>query len=216
MPGGADSMALADATSRCAAGRPVVVVHVDHGLRAGSAEVGAGVAAWAMARGAAVDVRRIEVRPGASLEVQRPRALPGVGRGRQRQRRGGGAARPHRRRSGRDRHLAPAARRRPGGLAAMAPVRDGGYHRPLLAIRRAQTAAYVAGAGLPVWVDPMNDDRRFTRVRGATRLRGAARRAPGIDPGAGPARRPAGAHGATSSRRRRRRLRPTTGWRAAR
>jgi tRNA(Ile)-lysidine synthase len=49
-------------------------------------------------------------------------------------------------------------------LAGM-PARRGVYRRPLLGIRRAQTAAACAAQRLDPWRDPHNDDRRFARVR---------------------------------------------------
>jgi tRNA(Ile)-lysidine synthase len=49
-------------------------------------------------------------------------------------------------------------------LAGM-PPRRGVYRRPLLGIRRAQTAAACTAQGLAPWRDPHNDDRRFARVR---------------------------------------------------
>jgi tRNA(Ile)-lysidine synthase len=49
-------------------------------------------------------------------------------------------------------------------LAGMPPRRDP-YRRPLLGIRRAQTAAACMAQGLKPWSDPHNDDRRFARVR---------------------------------------------------
>jgi tRNA(Ile)-lysidine synthase len=49
-------------------------------------------------------------------------------------------------------------------LAGMAPV-SGRYLRPLLRIRRAQTAAACAALGLDSWEDPQNSDPAFTRTR---------------------------------------------------
>jgi tRNA(Ile)-lysidine synthase len=49
-------------------------------------------------------------------------------------------------------------------LAGMAAV-SGRYLRPLLHIRRAQTAAACAALGLPAWDDPQNSDPAFTRTR---------------------------------------------------
>jgi tRNA(Ile)-lysidine synthase len=49
-------------------------------------------------------------------------------------------------------------------LAGM-PSRRGVCRRPLLGIRRAQTAAACAAQGLDPWHDPHNEDRRFARVR---------------------------------------------------
>ena len=49
-------------------------------------------------------------------------------------------------------------------LAGMAP-RSGRYLRPLLQIRRAQTSAACAAAGLQPWQDPHNSDPAYARVR---------------------------------------------------
>jgi tRNA(Ile)-lysidine synthase len=49
-------------------------------------------------------------------------------------------------------------------LAGMSPV-AGQYLRPLLRIRRAQTAAACTALGLQAWHDPHNCDPAFTRVR---------------------------------------------------
>jgi tRNA(Ile)-lysidine synthetase-like protein len=52
----------------------------------------------------------------------------------------------------------------PAGLAAIAAQR-GRFVRPLLALERSAIDAYAAARGLPVWHDPMNEDRRLARVR---------------------------------------------------
>jgi tRNA(Ile)-lysidine synthase len=49
-------------------------------------------------------------------------------------------------------------------LAGMSPE-SGRYLRPLLGIRRAQTAAACAALGLATWDDPQNCDPAFTRTR---------------------------------------------------
>jgi tRNA(Ile)-lysidine synthase len=49
-------------------------------------------------------------------------------------------------------------------LAGM-PARRGPYRRPLLAVRRAATAAACAELGLQPWHDPHNADFRFARAR---------------------------------------------------
>src|SRR5712671_3978510 len=49
-------------------------------------------------------------------------------------------------------------------LAGM-PERRGPYRRPLLAVRRATTAAACAELGLEPWQDPHNQDFRFARAR---------------------------------------------------
>src|SRR5580692_9686407 len=65
--GGIDSMALADAA--IATGRRIVIVTVDHQLQPGSGGVAEGVAAWASARGAVAEIRRVDVEPVASIEA---------------------------------------------------------------------------------------------------------------------------------------------------
>nr|MDQ2839044.1 TilS substrate-binding domain-containing protein [Actinomycetota bacterium] len=49
-------------------------------------------------------------------------------------------------------------------IAGMRPA-AGGYLRPLLGLRRADTEAACVALGLPVWQDPHNSDPRFRRVR---------------------------------------------------
>ena len=51
------------------------------------------------------------------------------------------------------------------GLAAIRPVRDGIWIRPLLAISRPEIEAYIAWRGLPVRHDASNTDTRFLRNR---------------------------------------------------
>ena len=163
--GGADSLALAAATVHVADG-PVHGVVVDHGLQDGSGERAAAVAAQlrdlgvasadvvavavgtsggpeAAARTARYDALRAASRRhgdapvllGHTLDDQAETVLLGLGRG-------SGA-----------RSLA--------GMAAWDPP----WCRPLLGVRRATTRAACAGAGVPVWDDPHNEDPRFTRVR---------------------------------------------------
>lgn len=161
--GGADSLALCSAVLFEARGElPVHAVTIDHGLQTGSAERADAVRRFALeagcasaeairvevgdrggpeaaareARYAALDrARRGDVLLGHTLDDQAETVLLGLGRG-----------------SGRR------------SLRGMAPY-DAPWGRPLLAIRRAQTAAYCADLGLPVWDDPHNADPRFTRVR---------------------------------------------------
>jgi len=54
-------------------------------------------------------------------------------------------------------------------LAGMAPV-AGRYRRPLLGLRREQTTAACAAAGLQAWEDPHNSDSGYARVRVRTRI----------------------------------------------
>ena len=163
--GGADSIALADATIRVAGATHVVVIAIDHGLYPTSAAVAARVGAWARARGAAAVIERVEVAVGASLEAAARRARYGA-----LDRVAGaiGAVAVLLGHTARDQAETVLMRilrgTGPAGLAAMAE-RRGPYVRPLLAVERADVDAYVAVRALPVWDDPMNADRRFARVR---------------------------------------------------
>lgn len=150
--GGADSLALLVLAVR--AGCRATAVHVDHGLRAGSAAEADVVAGVAARLGARFEARRVAVAPGPDLEARARHA----------------------------RHLAlgPDALlghtaddqaetvlwnllRGAGLLGAAAMLDDG--RRPLLALRRAETRALCAALGLPVLDDPMNADPAYTRVR---------------------------------------------------
>ena len=163
--GGADSMALAHAVIAARGAREVVVVHVDHGLRGESAAVAAGVAAWAQGQGVAAEVRRVTVEAGASVEdaARRARyaALDAVIEAR-------GLVALLTAHTARDQAETVMMRvlrgTGPAGLAGI-PRRRARYVRPLLAVPRAATEAYVAAHALPTWADPMNDDPRFARTR---------------------------------------------------
>jgi tRNA(Ile)-lysidine synthase len=166
--GGADSLALAAGTAFVCerSGRPYGLVTIDHGLQPGSAEqsrrvaelgyqlgfdpvhlvrvavgtAGGPEAAARTARFAALD--RLSDGPpattvllGHTADDQAETVLLGLGRG-----------------SG------------PRSIAGMRPA-AGRYLRPLLGLRRADTAAACEALGLPVWQDPHNGDPRFRRVR---------------------------------------------------
>lgn len=64
---------------------------------------------------------------------------------------------------------------RASGVAGLAAIRDrnGTVLRPLLAWRRAELAAVVAAAGVPIADDPSNRDPRFDRARLRIQLDGA-------------------------------------------
>lgn len=164
--GGADSLALAAATTHVARrlGRAVHGLVVDHGLQAGSAAVAQRAADQLRELGCA-DVRVLPVRVRgaggveaaarraryAALERARPDDVPVLlghtlddqaetvllGLGR-----GSG----------------------PRSIAGMRPW-DPPWARPLLGVSRRVTAAACAELGLQPWEDPHNSDRRFTRVR---------------------------------------------------
>ncbi len=166
--GGADSLALAAAAAFLAPRLDLRAggVTVDHGLQPGSAERAIGVAgllaklgldpvrslavtvpsgagpeaAARAARYGALDLAAEEhaavaVLLGHTLDDQAETVLLGLARG------SGGRS-----------------------LAGM-PARRGRYRRPLLAARRAVTAAACAELGLEPWQDPHNRDFRFARAR---------------------------------------------------
>jgi tRNA(Ile)-lysidine synthase len=161
--GGADSTALLAAARAVVPGRVHVAV-VDHGLQDRSAERTAHLVAGLTAQGIPAAVHTVVVdgpggteaaarraryaalrtaRPhpdspvllGHTLDDQAETVLLGLGRG-------SGA-----------RSLA--------GMTAWDPP----WLRPLLGLRRADTAAACHAQGLPFWDDPHNTDPRFTRVR---------------------------------------------------
>jgi tRNA(Ile)-lysidine synthase len=167
--GGADSLALLAATVFEARRRPwhVVGVTVDHGLQAGSDDQAAAVLDT---------MRRLGVDETASVRVQ----VSGGGQGPE------AAAR-----DARYAVLAELAARwkasvvllghtlddqaetvllglaRGSGARALAGMRRGFevYRRPLLDLTRAQTEAACRAEEIDFWLDPHNDDPRFTRSR---------------------------------------------------
>jgi tRNA(Ile)-lysidine synthase len=163
--GGADSIALADAAIAVAGAAHVVVLVIDHGLVPEAAGAAEAVAGWARGRGAAGVIRRVTVARRGSLEAAardaRYAALDAladelglacvlVG---------------HTARDQAETVLLRLLRGTgPAGLAGIA-ARRGRFVRPLLELPRSAIDAYVAARGLPVWDDPMNDDRRLARVR---------------------------------------------------
>lgn len=149
--GGPDSLALLVLAR--AAGLEVVAIHVDHGLRAGSGTEAELVAAAATRFGARFDSRRAEVEPGPNLEARARRARYQV--------------LPDDVLTG---HTADDQAEtvllqllRGGGLDALAGMRVEG--RPLIGLRRAETAALCDALGLKPVTDPMNTDPRFVRNR---------------------------------------------------
>lgn len=150
--GGADSLALLALAA--GAGLVVTAVHVDHGLRPGSAAEAEVVAAAAARFGADFRAVRVEVADGPNLEARardaRYAALPAD------------VCTGHTADDQAETVLLNLLRGAGGpGLAAMRP----GPRRPLLAVRRAETAGLCAGLGLVPVVDPSNDDPRFRRNR---------------------------------------------------
>jgi tRNA(Ile)-lysidine synthase len=151
--GGADSLALLVLAT--AAGCTVTAVHVDHGLRPGSDAEAEVVAAAAERYGAAFRAERAAVEPGPNLEARaraaRYAVLPD------------GVLTGHTADDQAETVLLNLLRGSArSGLAGMA--RPG---RPLLGLRRAETAALCAAEGLEPVVDPSNADpaHRRNRVR---------------------------------------------------
>lgn len=150
--GGADSLALLVLAR--AAGLEVTAVHVDHGLRPGSAGEAQVVAAAAEQFGAAFRAERVEVAPGPDLEqrarIERRRVL------------GPDAMTGHTADDQAETVLINLLRGAgPAGLGAMRP----GPRHPLLGLRRRDTEALVEALGLQPVDDPSNRDPRFVRNR---------------------------------------------------
>ena len=150
--GGADSLALLVLAT--AAGCRVTAVHVDHGLRPGSAREADRVAAAAARFGAAFRSERVVVADGANLEA----------RARQARRRvlGPDVATGHTADDQAETVLANLLRG--SGVAGLAAMRAGPLH-PLLGLRRTETEALCDHLGLVPFRDPSNDDPRFVRNR---------------------------------------------------
>jgi tRNA(Ile)-lysidine synthase len=168
--GGADSLALAAATAFVAPrlGLRAGAVTVDHGLQPGSDERAAEIAALLAKLGLdPVRSTAVTVAPaGASgpenaARVARYGALDAAAAA-------DGAAAVllgHTLDDQAETVLLGLARGSGGRSLAGMPARRGRYRRPLLAVRRAATAAACAELGLEPWQDPHNSDFRFTRAR---------------------------------------------------
>lgn len=165
--GGADSLALAMAALEVAPDRQLVAATVDHGLQAGSAERAQDLAEMLRGKGfERVEVLTVTVDgPGgmeAAAREARYRALRDLTAGT-----GPGTAvlLAHTADDQAETVLLGLARGSgPRSIAGMRPWRQP-WGRPLLAVRRADTEAACAAAGLTPWQDPHNLDPAFTRVR---------------------------------------------------
>jgi tRNA(Ile)-lysidine synthase len=150
--GGPDSLALL--VLAVAAGCRVTAVHVDHGLRPGSADEARVVASAADRFGAGFRAERVEVADGPNLEAR--------ARDARRAALGPDAATGHTADDQAETVLANLLRG--AGVHGLAGMRSGPLH-PLLAVRRAETVALCAHLGLDPVRDPSNDDPRFLRNR---------------------------------------------------
>jgi tRNA(Ile)-lysidine synthase len=150
--GGPDSLALL--VLAVASGCTVTAVHVDHGLRPGSAEEVDVVAGVAQRFGAAVVSRRVDLADGPNLEARARKArLEALGPG---------AATGHTADDQAETVLVNLLRG--AGVDGLAAMRPGATH-PLLALRRAETVELCERLGLVPVRDPSNDDPRFVRTR---------------------------------------------------
>lgn len=149
--GGADSLALL--LLACRTEETVTAWHVDHGLRAGSADDFSLVQDVAISLGAAVRQRTVRVEPGPNVEARArdarfavlpPEVLTGH--------------------TGDDQAETVLLNLlRGSGTAGLAGMRRQGH--PLLGLRRHETRALCQELGIRPFQDPMNDDDRFQRVR---------------------------------------------------
>ena len=150
--GGPDSLALLVLAVR--AGLAVTAVHVDHGIRTGSADEAAVVEAAAARFGAEFRSERVVVEPGPNLEARARAARYGV--------LPAGVLTGHTLDDQAETVLLNLLwGAGPDGLAGMRV--DG--RRPLLAIRRAETVAVCAALGLVPVCDPSNADPAYRRNR---------------------------------------------------
>ena len=174
--GGIDSIALADATIGGAGADRVVVVTIDHGLAAGSAEVAAAVAGWARGQGATAELRRVAVATGESIEVAARIARYAAFDAIIAERGLDWLLLGHTASDQAETVMMRIVRGTvPAGLAGI-PARRARYVRPLLGLDRATLAAYAEARQLPVWDDPMNQDDRIPRVRMRAEILPALRR----------------------------------------
>jgi tRNA(Ile)-lysidine synthase len=150
--GGPDSLALL--VLACAAGTAVTAVHVDHGLRPGSAAEAGIVAAAASRFGAVFRSETVVVEEGPNLEA-RARAA-------RRKALGPEAATGHTMDDQAETVLLNLLRG--SGLDGLAGMRPGPRH-PILGLRRAETEGLCASVGLDPVRDLSNHDPRFRRNR---------------------------------------------------
>ena len=152
--GGTDSLALL--VLAAAAGLDVTAVHVDHGLRPGSADEADVVSAAAAAHGARFSAVRVELAAGPNLEAR--------ARDARRAALGPGAMTGHTADDVAETVVLNLVRG--AGLDGLAGIRPGPT-KPLLALRRSDTGAVCAAAGLVPVEDPSNTDpaHRRNRVR---------------------------------------------------
>lgn len=150
--GGADSLALLVLATT--AGCEVTAVHVDHGLRSGSADDAGVVAAAALHAGASFRSEVVRVEPGSNLEARARAARLSV--------LGPDAALGHTADDRLETMLVNLLRG--AGTDGLAAIRRGVRH-PILGLRRVETRALCRAEGLIPVEDPTNTDPAFVRNR---------------------------------------------------
>jgi tRNA(Ile)-lysidine synthase len=160
LSGGPDSLAL---TAVAAPERPTTALIVDHGLKAGSAQVADHARSQALELGC-VDAQVIPVTvgseggPEAAARTARYAALDNA-------RDGGPVLLAHTLDDQAETVLLGLGRGSgPRSLAGMRSY-DPPWCRPILGVRREVTTGVCAELGLTPWLDPHNRDKRFTRAR---------------------------------------------------
>ncbi len=154
--GGADSLALLALAVLARGPSAVTAIHVDHGLREGSATEADVVRKYANELGVRFETRTVEVSDGPNLEARarsaRYDALPSD------------VCTGHTADDLAETMLANLLRG--SGLDGLSPMlRSERPHRPLLALRRSETEAVCTQMGWTAVVDSMNADPRFVRSR---------------------------------------------------
>lgn len=150
--GGPDSMALL--VLAVAAGLRVTAVHVDHGIRPSSPDDAGVIDPVARSLGAGLVVHTVSVAPGPNLEARAREARYGV--------LPEGAMTGHTADDQAETVLLNLMRGAAGaGLSGMRP----GHHRPILALRRAETRALCDELGITCVHDETNDDPAHQRNR---------------------------------------------------
>ncbi|MGD0810483.1 MAG: tRNA lysidine(34) synthetase TilS [Acidimicrobiales bacterium] len=156
--GGADSLAML--ALAVAAGCSPHALHVDHGLRPGGREEAAAVEVAASTLGATFEALSVRVEPGPDLEARARQAryevLPeGTMIGHTADDQAETLLLNLMRGAGLD------------GLCGMRATAGGirGARRPILALRRSETLAFVTAMGLQIVIDPSNAEARFRRNR---------------------------------------------------
>lgn len=167
--GGADSTAMAMLATE--AGLPIELWHVDHGLRPEASAHVEAVAALADRLAVPLELRSVEIAPGPDLEARAREAryavLPA------------GVCVAHTADDRAETILFNLFRG--SGLAGVAAP-FGRVNRPLIGLRRSETAEVCRYFALTPSDDPMNDDEAFTRVAIRRRLMPLAEEIFGRDP----------------------------------